>query len=409
MDNLTHSLTGLAVGELISRSLPPEPDQARQRTRGRLLLVSCWAASNFPDLDLVLTPLLPAPLGYLLHHRGHTHTLLYALPQALLLAAILWLLWPAARALLAHSAQARRGLLLAIGAGFLLHVSMDYLNSYGVHPFYPLDPRWFYGDMVFIIEPVFWIAFGVPLALMATRRISKLFLLGMLIGVPAAFTVSGHLHPASTGALVLLAIVIGILQRRARATGRQGLAAAFAAAAAFVGVQWLASDAGKSAVAAQLQLRDPGTRVDDVAMSSFPSNPLCWAFVSVEHKGASLRVSRGVASIAPGLVDAHACPAAFAERAAQQALSPGVAIVWEQQTPLAILRARQQQDCYFDAWLRFARTPALNAGNATDVRYGVDPDSNFSTIRYADFTGKPCPAGVPRWGHPRADVLGVTP
>ena len=407
MDNLTHSVTGLAVGELISRSLPPEPDEATQRMRRRLLLVSCWAASNFPDLDLVLTPLLPAPIGYLLHHRGHTHTLLYALPQALLLAAMLWMLWPGARKLLASSAAARLGLLLSIGAGFLLHLSMDYLNSYGVHPFYPFDPRWFYGDMVFIIEPLFWIAFGVPLAMMAMRRISKLALLCMLIGMPLAFTVTGHLHPASTAALVVLAIVLGVIQRRAGARGRQGLMAACAAAAAFIMMQWLSSDAGKSAIAGQLQMRDPGTRVDDVAMSSFPSNPLCWAFVSVEHKGTGLRVSRGVASVAPGLMPAASCPAAFSEREAQRALSPGVAIVWEQQSPLAELRSRRQHDCYFDAWLRFARTPALNPGNATDVRFGQDPDRNFATIRYASFAGKPCPAGVPAWGYPRSDLLGL--
>jgi inner membrane protein len=406
MDNLTHSVTGLAVGEFISRSLAPEPDEARQRTRHRMLLVSCWAASNFPDLDLVLTPLLPAPLGYLLHHRGHTHTLLYALPQAVLLAALLWLLWPAARKLLAASAEARRGLLLAIGAGFLLHMAMDFLNSYGLHPFYPFDARWFYGDMVFIIEPLFWIAFGVPLAMMATRRVSKLVLLGMLIGVPLAFTASGHLHPASTVAMVVLAAVLGIVQRRAGPAGRTGLAAAFAAVAAFIGVQAVSSDAARSAVAARLQARDPGTRVADVALSPFPSNPLCWSFVSIEHKGPNFRVSRGVASVAPSLMDAHACPAAFAEPQAQKALSPAVAIVWDQQAALAELRGRKQQDCYFDAWLRFARSPALNADNATDLRFGENPDSNFATIRYAAFAGKPCPAGVPRWGYPRADLLG---
>ncbi|NML59924.1 metal-dependent hydrolase [Massilia sp. RP-1-19] len=407
MDNLTHSLTGLAVGEFISRSLPPEADEANQRTRRRLLLVSCWAASNFPDLDLVLTPLLPAPLGYLLHHRGHTHTLLYALPQALLLAAMLWLLWPAARKLLATSTQARRGLLLSIGAGFLLHMSMDYLNSYGVHPFYPFDPRWFYGDMVFIIEPLFWIAFGVPLAMTAMRRISRRVLLCMLIGVPLAFTVSGHLHPASTIALALLAIALGVIERRAGSGGRQGLLAAFGAAAAFIMLQSVSSDAGKSEIAGQLRLRDPGTRVADVAMSAFPSNPLCWAFVAVEHKGAGFRVSRGVASIAPGLMPAASCPAALAQPGAQRALSPAVAIVWQQQGTLAELRNRQQQDCYFDAWLRFARTPALNAENATDVRFGDNPDGNFATIRYASFAGKPCPAGVPAWGYPRSDLLGI--
>ena len=95
------AFVGLGIGELVQRSLPAEPDEARQRTRHRLLLTACAAASNFPDLDLFLTKLLPAPLGYLLHHRGHTHTLLYALPQALLLLALLWALWPNARRLLA--------------------------------------------------------------------------------------------------------------------------------------------------------------------------------------------------------------------------------------------------------------------------------------------------------------------
>lgn len=90
MDNITHSLIGLGAGELLQRSLPPEADPAQQGLR-RLLLFACWAASNAPDLDLVLKPLLADPLGYLLHHRGHphphTHTVLFALPQALARAA----------------------------------------------------------------------------------------------------------------------------------------------------------------------------------------------------------------------------------------------------------------------------------------------------------------------------------
>jgi inner membrane protein len=52
------------------------------------------------------------------------------------------------------------------GSVFLLHMSMDFLNSYGIHPAVPVRiMRWFYGDMIFIVEPVFWVAFGVPLAL----------------------------------------------------------------------------------------------------------------------------------------------------------------------------------------------------------------------------------------------------
>ena len=81
MDNLTHSLVGLALGELVERALPAEPDPMRGRTRRRALLATGLIASNFPDLDLVLTPLLAPPLGYLMHHRGHTHTLLWACPR----------------------------------------------------------------------------------------------------------------------------------------------------------------------------------------------------------------------------------------------------------------------------------------------------------------------------------------
>jgi inner membrane protein len=166
MDNLSHSVVGLAAGELIHRSLAPEIDSRAQATRRRMLLAAGGLACNFPDLDLVLSPLLPAPLGYLLHHRGHTHTLLYAIPQALLLMALIWALLPAARTLLRASGPARRGLAATVAAGLLLHIGMDALNSYGVHPFHPFDSRWWYGDLVFILEPVFWIAFGAPLLAM---------------------------------------------------------------------------------------------------------------------------------------------------------------------------------------------------------------------------------------------------
>src|SRR4051812_36693208 len=113
MDNITHSVVGLGVGALIDRSLPPEPDDTRERVRQRMLLTIGCLASNFPDLDLVLTKLLPAPLGYLLHHRGHTHTLLAALGEVAVLLALVWLLWPNARRLLAISSSARWGALLA--------------------------------------------------------------------------------------------------------------------------------------------------------------------------------------------------------------------------------------------------------------------------------------------------------
>ena len=48
MDNITHSAIGLGVGELLHRSLPPEPQEAPQRTRRALFLFAAWFASNAP-------------------------------------------------------------------------------------------------------------------------------------------------------------------------------------------------------------------------------------------------------------------------------------------------------------------------------------------------------------------------
>lgn len=261
MDNLTHSIVGFGAGELIHRSLPAEAEPARQRTRHRLLLVACALASNFPDLDLFLTYLLPAPLGYLLNHRGHTHTVLWAVPQALLLAALLWLLWPAARRLLATSRPARLGLGLSIAVGFALHLLMDYTNSYGVHPWYPLDARWFYGDLVFIVEPLYWVAVGVPMALIMRWRWLRVAGLAVLLGALVLFAARGYLGWTSLAALLLIGLGCGVAQWRAGPQGRGGLLLALAISVGFLGVQQVAAQAGRAQLTAIFETLDPQAKV----------------------------------------------------------------------------------------------------------------------------------------------------
>jgi inner membrane protein len=407
MDNVTHTFVGLGVGELVQRSLLAEHDEARQRTRHRLLLTACAAAGNFPDLDLVLTDLLPAPLGYLLHHRGHTHTLLYAVPQALLLLAILWLLWPNARRLLKESRQARLGLGLAIVLGFLLHMSMDFLNSYGIHPLAPFDPRWFYGDLVFIVEPVFWVAFGVPLALAIPRPWLRWLALAAL-GVFLAFvTWRGYLDPFALAGLLAIGAAIAAL-RITRMQSRRALALSALVCMAFIAVQGGASTAGRNRVEAALQALDPASRVLDVAMTAFPAQPLCWSFVAIEENAAqgSYRLRRGLLNLAPGVV--ARCPAAFADAAARDTASPGVSLASEWQGNLGTLRTLARNDCHVNAWLRFARMPAVDGETASDLRFSATPRGNFTTMEIAEAGREPC-GNVPRWGYPRADLLGFAP
>ncbi|MGJ9417613.1 metal-dependent hydrolase [Massilia sp. CMS3.1] len=404
MDNLTHSLVGLALGELTHRLLPREADPAKSSTRRRLLLTSAALASNFPDLDLVLTSLAPAPLGYLLHHRGHTHTLLYALPQALLLLAALWLSWPAARALLRTDPSARRGLGAATVLGLLLHFGMDALNVYGIHPFAPFDARWYYGDMVFIVEPVFWLALGTPLAAHVASRTWRRLLLGVLLVVPALFTLTGFLQWGSflgLAALWALALVL------TRGLGeRAALLAGVALTACFVLLQGEMAERARGELTAALRQSDPGALILDLPLSAFPANPLCWGAIAITRDGPdAYSIRRGVLSLAPGIAPPSSCPPAIG--GVRVAPGPGaVAWAWDERGSVTALRARRS-DCRFDAWLRFARAPSLANGGATDVRFGPSGAANFSTLPIGSNTVQPCPRNVPRWGYPRADLLGM--
>jgi inner membrane protein len=408
MDNLTHSVAGLALGELVERSLPHEPDPASQTTRRKLLLFTAWAASNLPDLDLLLTPLGGRPLGYLLQHRGHTHTLLWVLPQAAVLLTLIWLLWPAARRLLRENATARVATAGVALLGLLLHIGMDYLNVYGVHPFHPFDSRWLYGDMTFIVEPVFWIAFGTPLAVMAPRRAARWLLFALLAGAPLAFALKGYLQWGSLLGLVLLGTLLGWLELRRRPRDRAALVLGVLAAIGYVAVQGAAVHAARALVAGELARTDPASRLLDVPLSAFPANPVCWTFVAIERNDAdgTYAVRRGALSLAPWLTPVSNCPARLGGPGAAPA-SAQLAWVWEQHGRLAGLRALRDTNCHLDAWLRFARAPTFQGGSATDVRFGAPGSPNFSTLPYAALAATPCPAHVPKWGYPRADLLGL--
>ena len=57
------------------------------------------------------------------------------------------------------------GLLLACFIGVLSHPLLDLMNTYGVRLFEPPSHRWFYGDVLFIIDPWIWIAIIIGLEL----------------------------------------------------------------------------------------------------------------------------------------------------------------------------------------------------------------------------------------------------
>ncbi len=133
MDNITHTLTGLAL----SRA-----GLNRWHTRSTLILI---AAGNLPDIDIVATA--QGSFNYFVHHRGVTH----AIAMAPILAVLPMLLV----CTLDRSMRGWRSayLLSIIGVGS--HLLLDWTNAYGVRFFLPFSKEWFRLDLNNIID--FWI------------------------------------------------------------------------------------------------------------------------------------------------------------------------------------------------------------------------------------------------------------
>jgi inner membrane protein len=74
MDNLTHTLISAMVGEVIHRSTPPSQTLTESARRNVAIAVMV-IGGNLPDSDVIYTAWAGAKLDYLLHHRGHTHTI----------------------------------------------------------------------------------------------------------------------------------------------------------------------------------------------------------------------------------------------------------------------------------------------------------------------------------------------
>ena len=395
MDNLTHTLIGAAF----AHAARPPHESVPQR---RLLVATGVLSANLPDVDLLYFGITPEPLGYLLHHRGHTHTVVGVLAQGLLLAAVFWLVPP-----LRRLGAGLRGRLFAVGAaGLSSHLLLDAANSYGVHPFHPFDPRWFYGDAVFILEPWLWLLLGIPVAWSALRKVTRVLVLAPLVALPAAMILVGVLTLPPAAALALGGALYAAATRR-RAVVPRALAALVASTAFIASLAVLSRHAGEVA-RAELGPHVRGEIVD-VVLNPNPADPACWMAIGVEKDEAAgeFTLHAGTLSLAPRLRPPSACAShRFTSGAAAVA---GARSTWSppRPQPLGRLRELAREDCWTAAWLQFGRAPVLQDGVIADVRFAQGTRRNFTAMRVpANGGAGRCPANLTTWAMPRADLLG---
>ncbi len=147
MENIAHSLVGLLTAKAGLERLSPGATSA------------CVIAANLPDGDI-----LAGVYGrwFLLeHHRGITHSILGVLVLPILLTATYKLADLLYARIRKKSAKVRFWpLLLASAIASATHPVLDWTNNYGIRPFLPWSGKWFYGDLVFIVDPWIWLIAG---------------------------------------------------------------------------------------------------------------------------------------------------------------------------------------------------------------------------------------------------------
>ena len=301
MDNITHSLVGLALAE---SALPFRP---RRSTNFSLFArVISVAANNVPDLDLFLRPLTPGPLGYLLQHRGYTHTVIASPLLALLLVLLAWC-WARVRD---RPLAAREwvGLYVLALIGVLAHILLDFFNSYGVHPFWPFFDGWIYGDCLFIVEPAIWLLVLAPLLTCDFSRYARGVLGALFVGGIVLIWATGDVPYSLAALLTVAAFLLLWLSSRCPADLKAHLPlwAGILVILVFGSVSGLA----RKQIRAKIESRFPGSRLYDIALNPLPANPFCWTFVTVETDSSftNYYATRGVLAPLSGIFPVTSCP-----------------------------------------------------------------------------------------------------
>jgi len=409
MDNVTHALAGMLLADATVEALTPRGARPDPAFRSRARWTSA-IANNLPDLDFLYRGITPGRVGYLVHHRGHTHTFLVGMGMGLVGFSVLRRVWRA------RSLEARelRTLLVLSLAGPLVHMAMDFSNNYGVHPLWPLYGGWFYGDFIFIIEPLYFIATVPALALASQSRVGKLLLGGIvLIGIGLAW-VTRFAGSGTASMLTVAAIAVAWLTYLLAPRVRTWFAVALSACVTltFFGASRVARARVVDAAAAAG--KGEPVRVLDASLTPAPSNPFCWSVMAAGLRGDRYELLVATVSVAPKLVPTEECelePTGHSLVLSLPSIEPSTSVRWdgEWSRPVAGLRELWQSDCEARAFLRWARLPFWfrEGGNGLflgDLRYDRSPDLDFAELR-GTIPPASCPRFVPPWIPPRHELL----
>ena len=280
MDPFTHTLVGLTAAKAGLDRFSP------------LTTTVCVLAANSPDSD-VIVGLVSDRWHYLHHHRGITHSIFGVLALAIIVPSIVWAIERGVARLRRTEPRAKyRGLVLVSLIVTATHPLMDWTNNYGVRPLLPWSGRWFYGDLVYIVDPYILLIAGgaaflgtrkgwprmVPWILLATAFV----VLSLLFGSRP----DPSLAALTVARVVLLGGVVGLIAARVSGLSRGRERIIATAALGLIVMYWSAlalvhraayNHASDTATRATVGLNE---RVQRLATMPTLANPLRWSCVA---------------------------------------------------------------------------------------------------------------------------------
>lgn len=379
---------GIASAEILCHNSRLSQEE---KTRYRALFwVLSLVASNLPDLDVLYAFFLGSNgLGYLLHHRGHTHTFAMVPLQAVLVWGVTYFVYRR------RPEIPWQLLFAAVFIALLLHIVADSWNSYGIHPYWPWNNEWIYGDTLLIIEPWIWAFLAPPIFFLTQEkivRIGMIVFLGVFLLLAWLRSDIPLLLACELTTVVFLVGWIGW-----RKTGLKALAVGIFCSLLVWSVFWQTRNR-------ILQTLNPENG-KEVSLQPFPGNPFCWYLIETKLTNTKYESTSAVFAPYPNLVAAASCPGFLFEGLHEPLKKSELTDTGERRNLKSFSTSRYKfeeirMNCFVKAYLQFSKAPYWKV-TGEKIEIG---DLRFERIRAAwtlhfpkDPKNADCPTMLPPW------------
>jgi inner membrane protein len=326
-----------------------------------------------------------------------------ALAALLFLGVVAWLRWRGHRIRLPEAWLFGAMSLLAV----MLHLGMDALNEYGVHPFWPWNNRWYYGDTMFIVEPLCWLATAPLLCWLRSRgaRVS----LGLVLAVGCIAVLVFHRFGAVWWIVPVLTALL--LHVGGKLSPRAASLASVVILCGVIGTFSAAHAAVSRRVESLAARQFPAATTLDIVLSPAPAHPFCWDVMLLQRAQGAYTARLGQLSLTSDLSAACARNLGGAGTAPLKGMQVPVTsgMRWSGQFSMEAnsLARLGASNCDTRRLASFLRAPfAVETDKGWilgDLRYDREPGPGFAELLVDSHGSTRCSRPSP-WTPPRRDL-----